>query len=82
MGAPAIPLKGKITGGRDRLNLIIQRGLQALLILTPLAFGTVHRWSQSLMEAAAFILLGAMLLKRHLYGDGLKVGDALSLIHI
>ncbi|MBI5344455.1 MAG: hypothetical protein HZB83_03825, partial [Deltaproteobacteria bacterium] len=51
----------------------MERGLQALLILTPLAFGTVHRWSQSLMEAAAFTLLGAMLLRRSLCGDSLKL---------
>ncbi len=73
MGAPAIPLKGEFTGQGARLNLLIGKGLQALLILTPLAFGTVQRWSQSLMEATAFTLLGAMLLKRFLCGDSLRL---------
>lgn len=80
MDAPALPLKGNFPNAGGRLNLIIEKGLQALLILTPLAFGTVHRWSQSLMEAAAFILLGAMLLRRSLGGDSLRLPKKLLII--
>ncbi|MBI5887867.1 MAG: O-antigen ligase family protein [Deltaproteobacteria bacterium] len=80
MGAPALPLKENFPCPGARLELIIERGLQALLILTPLAFGTVHRWSQSLMEAAAFTLLGAMLLKRSLCGGSLRLPKKLLFI--
>lgn len=45
------------------LNTIIERGVVFLLVFTPLAIGTVQQWAVSIMEAAAFIIFGAWLLK-------------------
>jgi O-antigen ligase len=45
------------------LNWLLEKGVIALLIFTPLAFGTVQQWSVSLMELSAFLLLLVFLLK-------------------
>jgi len=42
---------------------VIEKGIFFLLIFTPLAFGTVQPWSAAVMEAAAFIVFGAWLLR-------------------
>jgi O-antigen ligase len=42
---------------------VIERGIQFLLVFTPLAFGTVQDWSIAVMEIAAFLILGAWLIQ-------------------
>ncbi len=42
---------------------VIERGILFLLIFTPLAFGSVQDWSIAVMEIAAFLILGAWLIK-------------------
>ncbi|MBI5885680.1 MAG: O-antigen ligase family protein [Deltaproteobacteria bacterium] len=44
-------------------NHVIEKGISFLLIFTPLAFGTVQPWSVAVMEAAAFIVFGAWLIR-------------------
>jgi O-antigen ligase len=50
------------------LNRLIEKGVIALLIFTPLAFGTVQKWSVSLFEIGAFLLLMLFLLKGTITG--------------
>lgn len=51
---------------RTILDQAIEKGIVFLLIFTPLAFGTVHRWSVAVMEIAAFAIFFLYLLKRTL----------------
>lgn len=44
-------------------DIIIEKGILFLIIFTPLAFGSVQEWSSSVMELAAFIVLGAWMIK-------------------
>ena len=44
------------------MNAVIQIGLIGLLVFTPLAFGSVEVWAQSVLEAAAFGLAGLWLI--------------------
>ncbi len=46
------------------MDAIIDKGVLALIIFTPLAFGTVQKWSVSLFEIGAFLLLALLLLKQ------------------
>jgi len=50
-------------------NSLIEKGTIVLLIFTPFAFGTVQKWSVSLMEIGAFLLLIIFLLKRTIDGS-------------
>ena len=50
------------------LNWLIEKGVVALLIFTPLAFGTVQKWSVSLFEIGAYLLLMLLLFKGTLTG--------------
>lgn len=45
------------------LDYLLEKGVIALLIFTPLAFGTVQRWSVALFEIGAYLLLTLFLLK-------------------
>jgi len=45
------------------LDAAIEKGIACILLFTPLAFGAVQDWSVALMEIAAFVVLGAWLLK-------------------
>ena len=51
------------------LNYLLEKGVITLLIFTPLAFGTVQKWSVSLMEIGAFLLLTIFLLKGTIAGS-------------
>jgi hypothetical protein len=42
---------------------VIEKGVLFLIIFTPLAFGSVQEWASSVMEFAAFIVLGAWISK-------------------
>ena len=57
------------------LNSLLEKGVIALLIFTPLAFGSVQKWSVSLLETGAFLLLLLFLYKLTLTGlTGHSVG--------
>ncbi len=43
---------------------VIERGLVFLLVVTPLAFGSVQNWSVAVMELTSFLLLAAWLVRR------------------
>jgi O-antigen ligase/Flp pilus assembly protein TadD len=42
---------------------IVVAGIALLIIFTPLAFGSVHPWAYSLMEACVFLLFAAWMIK-------------------
>ena len=50
------------------LNSLLEKGVVALLIFTPLAFGTVQKWSVSLLEIGALLLLMLFLCKLTITG--------------
>lgn len=50
------------------IDTMLEKGVLFLLIFTPLAFGTVQKWSVSLLEIISFLLLALMLLKQLLVG--------------
>ncbi len=41
------------------LDLLIEAGIAALLLFAPLPLGSVHGWSQALVEGLAYLLFGA-----------------------
>src|SRR6059036_3475009 len=43
------------------LDMMIEGILVALIVFTPLAFGTVHTWVQSLMQAGLTVMAGLWL---------------------
>jgi O-antigen ligase/tetratricopeptide (TPR) repeat protein len=45
-----------LTAEHTLFDTLIENGLKALLIFTPLAFGTVHKWSLAVMEVLAFAI--------------------------
>lgn len=51
------------------LNYLLEKGVITLLIFTPLAFGTVQKWSVSLLEICAFLLLTVFLFKCTIAGS-------------
>lgn len=51
------------------LNYLLEKGVITLLIFTPLAFGTVQKWSVSLLEIGAFLLLTIFLFKGTISGS-------------
>lgn len=51
-----------------RLDRLLDRGVLALLCLTPLAFGSVMKWSVSLLELHSFLLLALLLVKQVRHG--------------
>lgn len=59
--------------GRTGYDRIIEGGVQVLVVATPLAFGTVHDWSSSVMEIIVFIVFGAWSVK-----SGLRFGAGMS----
>jgi len=46
------------------LDKLLEKGVLVLIVFTPLAFGTVQKWSVSLLEICAFLLLALLLLKQ------------------
>ena len=58
------------------LNYLLEKGVIALLIFTPLAFGTVQKWSVSLFEIGAYLLLMLFLLKGTMAGFGADNSEA------
>ncbi len=50
------------------LDRLLDRGLLALLCLAPLTFGSVLKWSVSLLELHAFLLLALLLVKQLRHG--------------
>jgi len=63
--------------GRNRIvkicDKIIEFGIIFLIIFTPLAFGTVHVWSYTLMELTVIILILGWLLKLIVTGYNSKL---------
>jgi O-antigen ligase/tetratricopeptide (TPR) repeat protein len=57
------------------INKLIERGVVALLIFTPLAFGTVQKWSVSLFEISAYLLLILFLFKGTITGFKYSVSE-------
>jgi O-antigen ligase len=55
-------------------DTIIEKGILFLIIFTPLAFGSVQEWASAVMELAAFIVLGAWLIKTW-SGDAVTIRD-------
>jgi len=49
------------------MSIIIQFGIMALLLFTPLAFGSVEVWARSILELGIFVLAGLWLIQ---YGFG------------
>ena len=45
------------------MSLVIQIGLIALLLFTPLAFGSVEVWARSILELGVFVLAGLWLIR-------------------
>lgn len=51
------------------MDRLLDRGVLALLCLTPLAFGSVLKWSVCLLELHSFLLLALLLVRRLRHGD-------------
>src|SRR6185369_1541699 len=58
-----------VSGTTRLIDTLLEKGVLALLVFTPLAFGTVQKWSVSLLEIGAFLLLTLLLLKQLLAGE-------------
>ncbi|MFH1075485.1 MAG: hypothetical protein V1753_01375, partial [Pseudomonadota bacterium] len=50
--------------GLKYFDIVIEKGLIFIVLFTPLAVGTTQLWAAAIMEMAAFIILGAWLLKQ------------------
>jgi len=44
-------------------DVVVEKGILFLIIFTPLAFGSVQEWASAIMELAAFIVLGAWIIR-------------------